>query len=74
MRSSEPFLPRPALEAVFAALGAGTAEGSLAKVLATLESAVEDYRPVRRALALEGVGTVEPAPAAARRRTVVAGT
>jgi FlaA1/EpsC-like NDP-sugar epimerase len=74
MRSSEPFLPRPALEAVLAALGAGTAEGSLAKVLATLESAVEDYRPVRRALALEEAGTVEPAPAAARRRTVVAGT
>jgi FlaA1/EpsC-like NDP-sugar epimerase len=73
MRSSEPFLPRPALEAVLAALGAGMAEGSLAKVLATLESSVEDYRPVRRALALEELGAVEPAPAAVRRRTVVAG-
>jgi FlaA1/EpsC-like NDP-sugar epimerase len=73
MRSSEPFLPASALKVVMAELDAAMAEGSLVKVQAALENAVEDYRPARRAaLALEEVSAVEPEPAGARRRAVAA--
>ena len=74
MRSNEPFLPTPALDEVLAELRAGMAEGSIAKIKGTLESAVEDYRPGRRALPPDEPREAERAPDAAagvRPRLVV---
>jgi FlaA1/EpsC-like NDP-sugar epimerase len=62
MRSNEPFLPTPALDAVLAELRAGMAEGSIANIKGTLESAVEDYRPGRRALPPDEPREAERAP------------
>jgi FlaA1/EpsC-like NDP-sugar epimerase len=47
MRSREPYLPRPVLDALLAELRAGMAAGSVAEIRATLGRAVEDYRPGR---------------------------
>jgi FlaA1/EpsC-like NDP-sugar epimerase len=47
MRSREPYLPRPALDALLAELQASMAAGSVAAIRATLARAVEDYHPAR---------------------------
>jgi FlaA1/EpsC-like NDP-sugar epimerase len=67
MRSSEPFLPPAMLEGVLTELAQGIDEGSSAKVLATLERAVEDYRPGRRQQPLAAVGPAAGASAASVR-------
>jgi FlaA1/EpsC-like NDP-sugar epimerase len=48
MRSREPYLPRPALDALLAELQASMTAGSVAAIRATLARTVEDYRPGRR--------------------------
>jgi FlaA1/EpsC-like NDP-sugar epimerase len=48
MRSREPYLPRPALDALLADLRGSMAGGSTAAIRATLARVVEDYRPRRR--------------------------
>jgi FlaA1/EpsC-like NDP-sugar epimerase len=48
MRSREPYLPRPTLDALLAELQASMAAGSVAAIRATLARAVEDYHPGRR--------------------------
>ena len=50
MRSREPYLPRPALDAMLAEIQASMAAGSEAAIRATLVRAVEDYHPTRHAL------------------------
>lgn len=78
MRSSEPFLPPQALEAVMTELALGIAEGSRARVLATLERAVEDYRSGGSQPPLPSAGPAAgasaPAASAQPRRLAVVGT
>jgi FlaA1/EpsC-like NDP-sugar epimerase len=51
MRSREPCLPRPELDAVLAELRAGMADGTAGGIRTVLARAVEDYRPFRRVAA-----------------------
>jgi FlaA1/EpsC-like NDP-sugar epimerase len=50
MRSREPYLPRPALDALLSELQASMTAGSVAAIRATLARAVEEYHPTRHAL------------------------